>query len=124
MGILDHARTWQIETTAGPDDCVRVFEDSLGRRTGALMGSTWRVSRTNAGAVATYTGRAGVGGAINLLSERSQDEHSAALGSRLTFTARPAEGGRTICTMAMTETSKFFLVFTADARFFRAAMNR
>jgi hypothetical protein len=128
MGIFDHARTWQIGTTAAPQDCVRVFADSLSGRNGALMGSAWRVRTTNgeadASAVATYEGRAGVAGVLTSLSERSQHEHSAAVGSRLTFSARRGQDGQTICTMAMTETTKVWLLFTADARFFRSAMNR
>ncbi|MET7424294.1 hypothetical protein [Dactylosporangium sp. NPDC005555] len=128
MGILDHARTWQIETTATPDECVRVFADCLSGRGGALMGSAWRVSTTSgeakATAVATYEGRTGVVGALTSMSQRAQYEQGAALGSRLTLSAHRGRGGRTTCTMAMTETSKVLLVFTADARFFRSAMHR
>jgi hypothetical protein len=132
MGILDHTKTWFFTTATPPGDCVRVFADSLNGRGGAVLGSEWRVGTVggpSAGngartAVATYEGRAGVIGVMTALSARAQREQSAALGSQLTFTATGGEGGRTMCTMAMTRTTKVLLFFTADGRFFRSAMNR
>jgi hypothetical protein len=116
MGILDHLRTWQFETSMPPGECVRTFAATLGGPTGSPLGSRWRVATggddSSRRAVATYGGRAAaVGG-------------PAALGSQLTFTATAGHDGTTTCTMAMTRTAKVHLLFTADARFFRSAMDR
>lgn len=126
MGIMDHTRTWHLETSAAPTDCVRAVVDCLGGRSGAIVGSEWSVavsgddsSRT---VVATYQGRAGVVGVLSMLSQRARREEAAAVGSQLTFTATVAGAGTT-CTMAMTRVGKIAM-FTADARFFRSAMNR
>ncbi len=128
MGIMDHTRTWHFETNASPADCVGVFADCLGARNGAIMGSRWNIETSGGDdalkAVATYEGRAGVIGAVSMVSARAHLEQAAALGSQMTFTATARADGTTTCTMAMTRVSKMYLFFTADARFFRSAMSR
>ncbi|GAA2600419.1 hypothetical protein GCM10010399_34050 [Dactylosporangium fulvum] len=129
MGLLDHNRTWRIATNASPADCVRVFADCLNGRNASLLGSRWRVSTSEAKsgrrtAVAFYEGRTGVVGLMSAMSQRASAEQDAARGSELTFTATPGRDGSTTCTMEMTQVTKVYLVFTADARFFRSAMRR
>jgi hypothetical protein len=118
MGLLDHTRTWHFETSMSPARCVRTFAASLSARTG----SVWRVATggdgTTRSAVATYNGRAG------MAAGRGTPEPNPAAGSQLTFTATAGHDGTTSCTMAMIRTTKVRLFFTADARYFRAAMNR
>jgi hypothetical protein len=118
MGMMDHTRTWQFETSMPPAECVRTFAVTLSGRGGA-----WRVATGGDGAtrraVATYGGRAWAAG-----SDRTRPEQTAALGSQLTFTATAGHDGTTSCTMAMTRVIKVYLIFTADARVFRNAMNR
>lgn len=118
MGLMDHTRTWHFETSMSPAECVRTFAATLSGRGGA-----WRVATGGEGpmrrAVATYGGRAWTPG-----SGRAVPEQNAALGSQLTFTATAGHDGTTSCTMAMTRVTKIYLVFTADARVFRNAMNR
>lgn len=126
MGILDHTRTWHFETSMSPAACVRTFAATLSGRGGRLMGGEWRVAtggdETSRRAVATYGDRSTGGGAG--MSGRAQHERTAAVGSQLTFTATAGHDGTTSCTMAMTRTTKVLLLFTADARFFRATMSR
>lgn len=126
MGIMDHTRTWHLKTSATPGDCVRTVVDCLHGRSGTVVGSEWSVAvsgdDSHRTAVATYRGRAGLIGALSMLSQRSRSEEEAAVGSQLTFTATAGGTGST-CTMAMTRVGKV-MVFTADARFFRSAMNR
>ena len=126
MGILDHARTWHIRTSAAPTDCVRAVAECLGGRNSWVRGSSWNVTMSGDNgtrtAVASYRGRTGIANAVTALSSRSQSEHDAALGSELTFVATAGRDGTTTCSMAMTQTAKVWLFFTADARFFRSAM--
>ena len=128
MGILDHSRTWHFETSLSPAECLRAFASCLGNRSGVIMGSRWVISTSGGNgagqAVATYEGRGGVVGALSGLSSRAQQEENAAAGSQLSFAAKPNGNGKTACTMAMTRVARVYLLFTADARFFRGAMNR
>lgn len=117
MGIFDHLRTWQFETSMPPGECVRAFAASLGGPSGSPLGSRWRVATGGDDAcrraVATYSGRSGAAG-----------DATPAIGSQLTFLAAAGHDGTTACTMAMTRTAKVHLLFTADARYFRSAMDR
>lgn len=131
MGILDHHRTWVFETSASPEACLNAFVDTLTKGGLLLLGSRWSVSRSRAPdgrlqAVATYTGRGGVVGALTPISQRASSERDAAIGSTLAFQVANGgtTGGRVRATMAMTQTAKILLFFTADARFLRNAMNR
>jgi hypothetical protein len=128
MGVTDHKRTWHVETSAAPDDCVRAFVDSLTGSTGLLLGSRWQVVPSGGdgsrSAVATYQGRAGLIGAVTALSRRAAREEALAVGSQLSFTATAGPTGTTTCTMGMTRVAQVMLFFIADARFFRAAMKR
>ncbi len=124
MGFLDHAKTWTFTLGVAPDECIRLFTQSLAGRNGAFLSSEWSVTVSGGGvaeqAIATYEGRA-AGPAP--LPERARREQSAAIGSRMRFTAVATAGG-TRCTMQMIEVAKVYLVVTADARFFRVAMDR
>jgi len=130
MGIFDHHRTWHFELASPPDACLDAFATSLTRGGPQLLASRWQVARsTGPGgqqtAVGTYEGRGGVVGLLTTMSRRSASEENAAAGSRMTFQVAPgAPGGRTRATLAMTATTRVFLFFTADARFFRSTMNR
>jgi hypothetical protein len=124
MGMLDHQRTWTIDTSLSPEECVTAFVDALTGKNISLMGTKWKVHRTGAGqAVATYQGRSGVMAGVTAMSSRASSEQDAAIGSTMAFSAAQ-RGGRTRCEMQMTSVGKIMLFFTADARFFRSAMNR
>ncbi len=127
MRFLDHAKTWTFTTDIAPAGCIRVFTQSLAGRNGPFLCSDWSVTVSGGEgaeqAIATYEGRSGVAGATSPPSERARREQTAAIGSRMRFTATATPAG-TRCTMAMIEVAKVYLVVTADARFFRAAMNR
>lgn len=130
MGLFDHLRTWEFETSASPEACVDAFTAGLTKGGPQLLGSRWSVSRSMAAdgglhAVGSYEGRRGVAGVATAFSTRATNEQEAAIGSTLALqVSGAASGGRVRATMAMTRTAKVFLFFTADARFFRSAMNR
>lgn len=129
MGIFDHRRTWQFETSASPKECLNAFVSSLNGGGIRLYRSHWKVSTSptsdgGSEAVGRYAGRGGAIGLVGLLSTVSTNEQEAAIGSTLAFRVVPSTGGKARVTMAMTQTSQMLLFFTADARFFRSAMNR
>jgi hypothetical protein len=129
MGIFDHRRTWQFETSAAPQECIDAFVTSLTRGGLQLLASRWEVSRSAApdgglAAVGSYAGRGGAIGVLSTMSRRSTSEQDAAIGSTIAFRVDPITGGRVRATMAMTQTTRVLLFFIADARFFRSAMNR
>jgi hypothetical protein len=48
MGIFDHRRTWQFETSALPNECIDAFVASLTSGGLQLLTSRWEVSRSAA----------------------------------------------------------------------------
>lgn len=131
MGIFDHRRTWDFQLRATPDACANAFATALGSRTGMIMGSKWNVSVSKTdgklpSGTATYAGRGGLIGGVSQLSQTAMSENSAALGSQMSFavTRHETKSGTSACSIQMTRTGSILIFFTADARFFRAAMNR
>lgn len=129
MGLNDHQKTWTIRTSGTPAECLSIFTSTLMSPGFQLMGTRWKVrtgtsSDGGSRAAAVYEGRSGMIGWISMMSSRTQPEIRSALGSEMTFIATPTNTGGTICRMEMTKVSKIGIVFTADARFFKAAMRR
>lgn len=128
--MLDHGKTWNIRTSLAPEAAVGAFLEALGgsARMG-LMKAEWSVDRKVGGdgrraIIATYKGRAGLSAFVTSLSQRSTDEGEAAVGSQITFEAKPHGQGGSECTMWLSSATKVMLVFTADSRFFRAYMSK
>ena len=131
MGIFDHRKTWSFDVSASPEACIDAFVAAMTDKSALrLMATSWSVTRGRSAdglptAVATYEGRAGLAGALTVLSSRATAEKDAAVGSRLSFkvVSIDAARGRTRCAMAMTQVASVYFFFIADARFFRSAMN-
>jgi hypothetical protein len=129
MGLMDHTKTWTFETRLTPDECAQFFVETLrGSTMMALMKANWTFSEHRSTdtvrIVATYEGRGGLAGAVSSLSARSQSESDAARGSQITFEAGPRDPNGSECSMWMNTSSKIWIFFTADARFFRSYMTK
>jgi hypothetical protein len=129
MGLLDHRRSWHIDTRLSPDECAKTFADVLGGSSDlGLVRARWRL-RVDAGGhsarvVATYDGR-------GWPSDDADDPAGAglrglaAIGSQITFEARrPVPGGGTRCSMWLSRSCRTRLMLTPEARFFRRYMRR
>ena len=119
-----------MDVAASPERCVTAFVDAMtGKRTGLKPKARWKIARSGSTAAAEYEGRAGLASFAASLSEKSQFEAEAAIGSEIHFeaTGEGAEGGGTRCAMWLgSRTNVGFgmvpAVFTADAKFFRGYM--
>lgn len=136
MGILDYRKTRIISVAAPPEQCLRAFAAAMsvtGVRVGAVR---WRLERTTvademnpdlpprAACVATFAGRAGIGGLLGALSEQGQRAEQAMKGTQITFVVKPeASGGRTECLMWLSYALPSLHMPFGDMLFLRNYMN-
>lgn len=130
--LLDHKRTWHFVLTANPEECVNEFVKALqGKNVLSLRKANWSLSRDvgDSGfpkAIGTYEGRGGISGGVTLISGgRAQAVEEVASGSQLTFEVQQydEDADRSTCAMWLSLVGKAWVVFTADAGFYRSYMN-
>lgn len=133
MGIFDHRKQWDFETTADPGACLVAFREALTSRT---IGDTFRIAgrwavvqESPTASRAIYKGRGGLIGGLTPTVNLARQEQAAARGSELTFrvSERAHSGARTSCSMWLSYAAIIrvaFIPFTADARFIRGSMHR
>ncbi len=126
MGILDHRKTWQFETSARGDACVDAFCKAMTEKPAlSLFLARWAISRQSDAVIATYQGRGGVLKVVTPMSRQASAEEEAAAGSQLTFRveAGNGSGAHTRCSMWLSRSGSYLLFFTPDARFIRSHMH-
>jgi hypothetical protein len=133
VGMFDHRRQWDFETSADKPACLAAFREALtGRSLGDAFRMTGRWDLLAQGETtvrARYKGRGGVMRGITPVSNLASQEQTAAKGSELTFqVSAGGEGGdRTTCSMWLSHravVSIGFIPLTADARFIRGSMRQ
>lgn len=127
-GMNDHHATWHFTVHAAPNTCLSAFTQALSEKTHlSSFGSQWRVRGGGGRAlVALYQGRSDAMQLLTAFSRIASGEQSSAIDSELRFEIEGEHDGLTECTMWLATFAKGgpLGLFTADARFIRAAMSR
>ena len=131
MGIFDHHKKWDFETSSSPNACLAAFREAL---TGRSLSNAFRIAgrweifqQGPSSTRAVYAGRGGLIGGITPTVNLARQEQLAARGSELTFEVSDTNGERTACSMWLSRGATIrvaFIPFTADARFIRGSMRR
>jgi len=131
MGVLDFRKTWNFSVAASAEQCFRAFYQAMSAKGMGVGAIKWRVDRTSARSgpdpaqpewpayVATFTGRAGLGGIMSVSSAGR-----AMVGTQITFGVNPeTAGGRTECSMWMSNRLSGMQMPMGDLLFLRNYMN-
>lgn len=126
MGLLDHRRQWVFEVAGSPAQCIDAFMRAFTGSGGLVAKASWDLSPTAEGAMAVYKGRRGIGALGSVMSQTVAFEQDTALGSKVTLEVDGSSGGRTQCSMWLSESGRAGIAglfgVTSDARFIRPYM--
>ncbi len=136
VGVLDYRKQRFFSVAAAAEQCFQAFYRAMSK-TGMGVGAIrWDLGRASAritpdldeqewpAYVATFAGRAGLGGLLGALTEQGQRAEQSMKGTQITFAVNPqTSGGRTECAMWLSNSLSGLWMPFGDMMFLRNYMN-